>query len=92
MSEESLALQMRVKHRLGLLEDGERINMPAFVKDVHELLLVAIAADLAAPVAEPVGWRNFLVQLSLADGGMVNGNRLSRAAKDLLAAPQGEGK
>jgi hypothetical protein len=44
---------------------------------------------LAAPQAsaqEPAGWRDFLVKLSATDGGVVNGNRLSLAAKELLAA------
>lgn len=40
----------------------------------------------AAPAQEPVGWRDFLVQLSATDGGMVSGNRISRAAKELLAS------
>jgi hypothetical protein len=35
---------------------------------------------------EPAGWRDFLVRLGDLEGSMVNGNRLSRAAKDLLAA------
>lgn len=47
-----------------------------------------LAAQPAAPVAvpEPAGWRDFLVRLVDLEGSMVNGNRLSRAAKELLEA------
>lgn len=43
---------------------------------------------LAAP--EPAGWRDFLVRLGDLEGSMVNGNRLSIAAKELLAAAKAE--
>lgn len=68
--------------------DGE--SVPLYTAD--QMREYARAAQLAAP-AVPANWRDFLIRLSHMEGSMVNGNRLSMAARELLdAALQGEGK
>lgn len=65
-------------------------------QDIGDYDVRYIRADLvAAPEVEqspqaPKGWREFLVRLTETEGGMINGNRLSRAAKELLAAQEVE--
>jgi hypothetical protein len=71
----------RANYRAGA-EDHANGALPAWAK----------AKIKAQPAQEPAGWRDFLVRLSHMDGSMVNGNRLSIAARELLdAAPRGEG-
>lgn len=59
-------------------------------EDHPEMMLVSAdelreILEEVTPVQEPAGWRDFLVRLSEMEGSMVNGNRLSLAAKELLA-------
>lgn len=69
--------------------DQESISKKFAAKAVADVRAHLRQSSAPAAVGVPGQWLDFMEQLSKTDGGMVNGNKLSARAKELLAtAPQ----